>query len=67
MAYFYISFNDAEKQRPENLLRSLVSQLLWELASLSDTLLDLYKREMHKKPSMEALLLALRFVIDTTD
>lgn len=64
VAYFYISFNDGEKQRPENILRSLVSQLLWELSSLPDTLLDLYKRHKHKQPTIEVLLLALRFVMD---
>ena len=42
MAYFYFDFRDADKQGPQNLVRSLLTQLSVHLASRCDILSNLY-------------------------
>ena len=66
VAYFYITFNDSEKQRPENIVRSLLHQLTSRQSSIPDTLLDLYKQHKDTAPPIYVWLAALRSVLDRT-
>lgn len=55
--YFYFDFNESEKQRHENLLRSLISQLFLCQNSTSDLLDSLYK--CGRQPTHQELLATL--------
>ena len=59
--YFYFDFNDAEKQRDEDLLRSLVSQLCLRSSAVPAELESLYTSCMNgaRQPSCQMLLVTL--------
>lgn len=44
VAYFYFDFNDRDKQKLENLLRSLIKQLLMRGQIIPDSLQKLYNQ-----------------------
>ncbi|KAL2046749.1 hypothetical protein ABVK25_011579 [Lepraria finkii] len=56
--HFYFDFNDVEKQRDENLLRSLVSQLCIRSSAVPEVLESLYMSCMNgeRQPSCQMLL-----------
>jgi len=57
-AYFYFDFNDTQKQDPELMLRSLVSQLLHRLAAIPEEVDALFSScgNGQQQPSLQALL-----------
>ena len=59
--YFYFDFNDVEKQRDENLLRSLVSQLCIRSSAVPEVLESLYMSCLNgeRQPSCQMLLATL--------
>ena len=46
-AYFYFDFNDPEKQKYNNLLRSLITQLSWRFQSVPSALRELYSQKQN--------------------
>lgn len=62
MAYFFFSFTDAEKQVPENMLRSVVTQLLSQHDTIPDATYKLFspKLDGQQQPSKDELLDLLR-------
>jgi hypothetical protein len=57
-AYFYFNFNDAQKQDPELMLRSLLSQLLQRSVTIPKSVDVLFSAcdNGHRQPSLHALL-----------
>jgi hypothetical protein len=57
-AYFYFDFNDAQKQNPELMLRSLLSQLLQRSVTIPKGVDALFSAcdNGHRQPSLHALL-----------
>ena len=43
MAYFYISFNDVQKQQPEIIVRSLAAQLAAQKSKIPESLIHLHR------------------------
>lgn len=65
-AYFYFDFNDAEKQDPELMLRSLIWQLLRQSAKIPASMDSFFSSCDHgQRPSMNALIQAARQIIQT--
>ena len=62
VAYFYFDFNDAEKQRHENLLRSLIVQLSEQSVKTPEALNTLFSRSQDggQQPKSDALALTLQ-------
>ena len=65
IAYFYFDFNDTEKQRSDNLIRSLVTQLSAHSLSCPDTLKTLYSQNLsgQQQPNTEGLMVTLKHII----
>ncbi|KAI9765534.1 MAG: hypothetical protein M1840_007360 [Geoglossum simile] len=65
VAYFYFDFNDIEKQRHENMIRSLIAQLSIQSASIPQALESLFSSCMNgaRQPVTDALLETLRQMI----
>ena len=65
IAYFYFDFNDREKQRHENLIRSLIMQFSTQCTSSSDALTSLYFQchDGEQQPTATTLLTTLRHII----
>lgn len=65
VAYFYFDFNDTEKQRHENLLRSLIVQLSIQSANTPESLSALFARSQdgQQRPTTDALALALESIL----
>lgn len=58
VTYFYFDFNDAQKQLPELMIRSLISQLLQQCVKIPTTLKALFSscENGQRQPSLDALL-----------
>ena len=56
--YFFFDFNDSDKQRPENMMRSLLSQLSLHCVKVPTVLEELYSSCLSgdRKPNFEAAL-----------
>ena len=63
--YFYFDFNDVEKQRHENLLRSLIVQLSMQSMNTPEALDTIYSRcqEGQQQPSTDALAMTLQHML----
>lgn len=63
--YFYFDFNDAEKQRPESMLRSLIIQLSLQCISVPQALESLYTTCTNglRQPAYDSLLATLHQMI----
>jgi Cdc6-like AAA superfamily ATPase len=63
--YFYFDFNDAEKQRPESTIRSLIIQLSLQCISVPQTLNSLYRTctDGQRQPAYDSLLETLQQMI----
>jgi hypothetical protein len=62
VAYFYFDFTDADKQKPELMVRSLVSQLSEQCIKMPLALEALYSSsdKGNRRPSLEALMNVLQ-------
>jgi hypothetical protein len=65
VAYFYFDFNDGEKQRHENLIRSLITQLSTPSAKTPEALQALYSRNQdgQQQPSNDRLVATLQSIL----
>ena len=65
LVYFYFDFNDIEKQRYENMIRSLITQLSTQGPSRSEALESLFSSSINgsRQPTSASLLTALRKMI----
>jgi hypothetical protein len=65
VAYFYFDFNDSEKQRYENLIRSLIVQLSTQSEKTPESLDALFVRSQdgQQQPKMDALTLTLQHIL----
>ena len=56
--YFFFDFNDPDKQRPESMIRSLLSQLSLHCVNIPPVLEDMYSSCLNgdRKPNFEAVL-----------
>jgi hypothetical protein len=65
IAYFYFDFNDAQKQDPELMLRSLLCQLLERVTTTSESIETLASlcRNKQQQPSQQALMTLMEHVI----
>jgi hypothetical protein len=63
--YFYFDFNDIEKQRHENLIRSLIVQLSMQSTNTPEALNTIYSRcqEGQQQPTTDALTLTLQHML----
>lgn len=63
--YFYFDFNDAEKQRPESMLRSLIIQLSLQCTNVPQALESLYATSTNglRQPTYDSLLATLHQMI----
>ncbi|KAI9761972.1 MAG: hypothetical protein M1840_001501, partial [Geoglossum simile] len=64
VAYFYFSFNDVEKQKTRNFLRSVLKQLSCSKPSIPDSLQSLYNAYKHEQPPTDGLKSAARAVLE---
>lgn len=66
LAFFFFDFNDAEKQNPVNMVKSLLSQFLSRCDSIPDTVRSLYAscEKERREASEQQLLLALRDTLE---
>jgi hypothetical protein len=60
LAYFYFSFQDTEKQKTLNLLRSILAQLVLQIEEIPDTVRVLYDNYQHNQPPTDRLLSAIK-------
>jgi hypothetical protein len=65
VAYFYFDFNDSEKQRHENLVRSLIVQLAMQSEKTPECLNALFARNQdgQQQPTIDALVLILQHLL----
>ena len=65
IAYFYFNFNDTEKQRHNQFIRSLVEQFAWQSAKALACLESLFSRcqDGRQQPTQDALELTLRQIL----
>src|ERR1700722_3226280 len=65
-AYFYFDFNEPEKQRPENLIRSLITQLSSGCSSCPEALINFYSRHQEgtRQPTTDTLLVLLSNIFE---
>jgi Cdc6-like AAA superfamily ATPase len=65
VAYFYFDFNDTQKQSPELMIRSLVSQLSQQCVKIPATLEALFSscENGQRQPSLDSLLEVMRSII----
>jgi hypothetical protein len=65
VAYFYFDFNDSEKQRHENLIRSLIIQLCTQSEKTPESLDALFARSQdeQQQPTTDALTLTLQYIL----
>lgn len=64
VAYFYIDFNDPEKQNPELMIRSLIFQLLQQSTKVSVKTLSSSYLNIQQRPALDALLELLQRVVE---
>ncbi|KAL9607615.1 MAG: hypothetical protein Q9167_007486 [Letrouitia subvulpina] len=64
--YFFFDFNDVEKQKSENLIRSLITQFLFKSPDVPEFLNMLFSQSQSgsQQPSLGALISALRQLLD---
>ena len=69
VAYFYFDFNDMEKQRPENMIRSIITQLSFKYPSMSQALKSLFSSHTNgeRQPIAGALITTLHQIIQGLD
>jgi hypothetical protein len=60
VCYFYFDFNDNEKQRHENLIRSLIVQLYGQCRTMPEPLSSLFCSNGDRQPTTEELVLTLQ-------
>ena len=62
---FYFDFNDLEKQQPQKMLRSVITQLFFQSQSTPQTLKSLFSSctSGERQPTPEALIATLRLII----
>ena len=65
-AYFYFDFNDGQKQVPELMIKSLISQLSQQCVRVPEALAELYSScgNGQRQPSLESLLGLLKQMIE---
>jgi Cdc6-like AAA superfamily ATPase len=65
VAYFYFDFTDADKQKPELMVRSLISQLSEQCIKMPSTLEALYSSsdKGNRQPSLDALMNVLQHML----
>lgn len=65
LAYFFFDFNDAEKQTPAHMVRSLIAQLFTNTPFAFDTLEALFLdcSETKRQPDLDSLLKVLKIII----
>jgi Cdc6-like AAA superfamily ATPase len=65
VVYFYFDFNDAEKQKPELMIRALICQLSEQCVKIPVTLEALYMAcdKGNRRPSIDALMSVLRHMV----
>ena len=68
-AYFFFTFNDIEKQHPEKMIRSLITQLFTQRIDTCQALCDLYSdcNKGKSKPDISGLMKALKSLIEDAD
>jgi ankyrin repeat domain-containing protein 50 len=64
LVYFYFSFQDTEKQKVANLLRSILSQLVRQTEYIPDPVVILYDNYLHSEPPKDRLLSAIKSMIN---
>jgi len=64
VAFYYFSFTDSEKQKPANLLRSIIAQLLRERHQIPEKVQSLYNSYHGGAPPLDVLKSALRFMLE---
>ncbi|RDL42520.1 Uncharacterized protein BP5553_02499 [Venustampulla echinocandica] len=64
LAYFYFSFRDTEKQKVDNLLCSILSQLARQEEYIPDAVITLYNSYMQSRPPTDRLLAAIKNMVD---
>lgn len=69
VVYFYFDFNDAEKQKPVNMIRSLVSQLPEQCSEAFDKLRQDFSscNDGGRQPGVERLLEVFRDIVQGLD
>jgi hypothetical protein len=67
IAYLYCNFRRQHEQKPEDLIASLLKQLLQKLSSISDSVKILYNKHKNNqtRPSLDEMLKTLESVIAT--
>ncbi|QSZ37359.1 hypothetical protein DSL72_009457 [Monilinia vaccinii-corymbosi] len=63
IAYYYFSFNDIEKQKATNLLRSIIAQLIHTIDADLDNIIDIYERVSAKVPCLQELKAILKTIL----
>jgi len=65
IAYFYFDFNDTQKQSPELMIRSLVSQLSQQCVKIPTTLETLFSscENGQRQPSLDGLLEVMHYMM----
>jgi hypothetical protein len=65
VAYFYFDFNDTQKQSPELMVRSLVSQISQQCVKIPTTLETLFSscENRQRQPSLDGLLEVMHYMI----
>ena len=69
MAYFYFDFNDINKQKPENMIRSLIEQLSGQSTKPLRRLESLFSfcNNGERQPNLESLIEVLKEIIECLD
>ncbi len=69
MGYFYFDFSDPEKQRHENLVRSLIVQFSARASKVPEALETLYSqnKDGQTQPSTDALIAVLEIIFQAFD
>ena len=65
IAYIYCNFRRQHEQKPEDLLSSLLKQLMWGQASMPESMMTLYERHSRKQtqPSLSEVAAVLHSVV----
>ncbi|RDW91705.1 hypothetical protein BP5796_02870 [Coleophoma crateriformis] len=67
VAYFFFSFTDSEKQKPQNMLRSVIAQLLRQRDTVHNAATNMYSAHLNgeRQPSKDGLMHLLRQLVDS--
>jgi hypothetical protein len=66
LAYYYFSFTDVEKQKPGNLLRSIIAQLVSGVSEVPMWIQKLYDGYYTSELPLDVLKLALKSVLEVS-